>query len=132
MTSLKPYAKAIVAVVGAIVTGLTQVFPDSPDVSRWCAFVMSVLTVAAVYLVPNADPTGTHQDESVQPPTEAELPAGDYIPGTVDHLVNDALSQPYTGDSKTDATFYGGDTTTTDPAPKPPTGPQPGGYWGGI
>lgn len=22
--------------------------------------------------------------------------------------------------------------TTTDPAPKPPTNPQPGGYWGGI
>ena len=72
-------------------------------------------------------------DKSVAVPVEdAELPAGDYIPGTVDHLVNDALSQPYTGDSKTEATYHGGDTTTTDPAPKPPTGPQPGGYWGGI
>ena len=106
MKSIAPYSKAIVAVVGAIVTGLTQVFPDNPDVSRWCAFIMSVLTVAAVYLVPNADPTGTHQDESVQPP--AEMPAGDYIPGTVHGLVNDALSQPYTGDSKTDATYHGG------------------------
>jgi hypothetical protein len=72
MDKLKPYAKAIVAVVGAIVTGLTQVFPDSPDVARWCAFVTSVLTVVAVYVVPNQDPTGTHQDESTQPPAAGE------------------------------------------------------------
>lgn len=83
MDKLKPYSKAIVAVVGAIVTGLTQVFPDSPDVSRWCAFIMSVLTVAAVYLTPNGDPTGTHQSESVQPPT-------------------------YSGDTKTDAAYHDG------------------------
>jgi len=93
--SLAPYSKAIVAIVGAIVTGLTQVFPDNPDVSRWCAFVMSVLTVAAVYLVPNGDPTGTHQDESTTPPPAGTLPAGDHIP------------QPYSGDTKTDATYHG-------------------------
>jgi len=85
VNSIKPYSKAIVAIVGAIVTGLTQVFPDSPDVSRWCAFVMSVLTVAAVYLVPNADPTGAHQAESVQPP-EASLGdgLGDGVQGITD------------------------------------------------
>ena len=68
LDSIKPYAKAIVAVLGAILTGLTQVFPDSPDVSRWCAFATSIITVVAVYLTPNADPAGTHQTQSTQPP----------------------------------------------------------------
>ena len=105
MSSIKPYSKAMVAIVGAVVTGLTQVFPDNPDVSRWCAFVMSVLTVAAVYLVPNADPAGTHQAESVQPPTD--LGAG-MVEGVGD-IADGILPEP------------------KDDDPKPL-----GGYWGGV
>ena len=124
MTSLKPYSKAVVAVVGAIVTGLTQVFPDSPDVSRWCAFVLSVLTVAAVYLTPNADPAGTHQAESVQPP-QASL--GDGVGQGVASL---ATAVDSTADGVTPAASpesFVGDTT-----PPKPGEPDKGGYWGGV
>ena len=75
-TKLAPYAKAIVAVVGAVITALVQAFPDSPDVARWCAFASTILTALAVYLVPNKDPEATHQDESVQPPSTPETWVG--------------------------------------------------------
>lgn len=57
MTKIQPYAKAAVAVLGALVTALIQAFPDNPDVTRWATFVSTILTAVAVYVVPNTAPT---------------------------------------------------------------------------
>lgn len=68
LDKVKPYAKAWVAVLGAIITGLVQVFPDDPEVARWCTFASTILTAVAVFATPNRDPQAQHQAESVQPP----------------------------------------------------------------
>lgn len=64
------YAKAL---VGALVAGLGSLYQalDNDAVTRqeWVAVALAVLaSLAVVYGVPNRDPHGRHQDESVQPP----------------------------------------------------------------
>lgn len=74
---IAPYAKAIVAILGAVVVAVMQAWPDDPGVQQWGGIVTSLLTAIAVYAVPNKDPEGEHQDESVQPPEPADiLPSG--------------------------------------------------------
>ena len=75
MTTIQPYMKAVVAVLGALVTALVAVlpvvmesFPEHQGVQTWGPIVSAFLTAVAVYVVPNKDPLARHQDESTQPP----------------------------------------------------------------
>lgn len=47
------YAKAIIAVVGAVTTWATTYFPGNQTVAAVVGLASAVATVAAVYLVPN-------------------------------------------------------------------------------
>jgi len=66
---VNPYAKFVVALIGAIVTALLATYPDNPDVQQWGTIIVAVLTSLGVYAVPNKDPKARHQRESVMPPT---------------------------------------------------------------
>jgi hypothetical protein len=48
------YAKAIVAVAGAVLVAITTQFPDNSVVQQWGPIVTSLLTAVSVYVVPNA------------------------------------------------------------------------------
>jgi hypothetical protein len=70
MNKITPYLKAL---VGALIAGLGSLYQAYDDGTitgqEWVA--VAIATVAAlgiVWGVPNMDPKGTHQDESVQPP----------------------------------------------------------------
>lgn len=73
-TKVAPVAKsvtgAIVAGLGALGVALT---PDesglvSVSAAEWVAAAVATLVASyAVWQIPNEDPAGTHQDESVQP-----------------------------------------------------------------
>jgi hypothetical protein len=76
MTKFLPYMKALVAILGAAVTTALVQLPDSAAVQTYGPIVASILTALSVYLVPNKDPQGDHQDESTQPPSDP-----DYILG---------------------------------------------------
>lgn len=69
MEKIAPYAKAVVAIVGAVVTACLTQFPDSEAVQEWGPIVSALLTAVSVYAVPNKDPEARHQAESVQPPS---------------------------------------------------------------
>ena len=71
MTKFLPYAKALVAILGAAITTALVQLPDSDAVQTYGPIVASVLTALSVYLVPNKDPLAEHQDESTQPPDDA-------------------------------------------------------------
>lgn len=67
---MQSYAKAIVA---ALVAGLGSLYQalDNGNVAaqEWVAVALATLAaLGAVYGVPNRDPEGERQDESVQPP----------------------------------------------------------------
>lgn len=72
MDKIKPYMKAVVAVVGAVLTAVLAQFPDNETVQQWGPIVSALLTALAVYVVPNKDPQALHQTESVQPPIAPE------------------------------------------------------------
>lgn len=86
-----PYAKAWVGLLGAVVAAVLVAWEDAPS---WLTVVSAALTAAGVYLTPNTDPAGEHQDESVQP-TER------IIPGTT--LDAPVLDVPQSSDTKADA-----------------------------
>lgn len=75
MKRLMPYLKSVAAffVPGAVLIGAATL-EDSPAgeaiaQGEWIrALVACVVTSAAVFTIPNKDPKGTHQDESVQRP----------------------------------------------------------------
>lgn len=69
MTNVSPYAKTIVAILGAVLTAVMTQFPDTEAVQQWGPIIAALLTAIGVYAIPNADPAGTHQDESTQPPS---------------------------------------------------------------
>ena len=56
------YAKAIAALIGAV---LTSVIVTLPEVPLWLAVVSSIVTAVAVYAIPNAsaDAQGEHVAE---------------------------------------------------------------------
>jgi hypothetical protein len=68
MSNLAPYAKTVVAILGAVLTAVLTQFPDNEAVQQWGPIVSALLTALTVYAVPNKDPEASHQDESVQPP----------------------------------------------------------------
>jgi peptidoglycan/LPS O-acetylase OafA/YrhL len=51
------YLKAIVAVLGAVLTTVLATFPDNPDVQHWGAIISSFLTAILVYFLPNTPAT---------------------------------------------------------------------------
>ena len=55
LDKLKPYKKAIVAVVGAVLTWAISNYANDPDVSKWLGLVSAVLTAAGVYQVTNEE-----------------------------------------------------------------------------
>ena len=72
MTKIAPYAKAL---VGAAVAGLgalgTALTDSHVSAQEWVAVASATLVaLGVVFGVPNADPAGEHQDESVQPPSD--------------------------------------------------------------
>jgi hypothetical protein len=69
VNQLAPYAKTVVAILGAVLTAVLTQFPDSEAVQTWGPIVSALLTALTVYAVPNRDPLAEHQDESVQPPS---------------------------------------------------------------
>ena len=88
---VKPYGKAIAAFVSAAAASALAargVDTEAAQVITSGEWVEAGLTglgaAAVVYFVPNRDPKGARQDESVQPP-----------------------SQSYSGDSKADAAYHG-------------------------
>lgn len=73
--AVKPYAKAIVAFVApgvaALVAAVQDASPAGSNITgpEWIGIVATcILTSGAVYAVPNRDPRGIKQAESVQPP----------------------------------------------------------------
>lgn len=71
MTTIAPYAKAL---VGALVAGLTALLPALADerltsTEVVTAVIAFLVALGAVYAIPNRDPAADHQDESVQPPS---------------------------------------------------------------
>jgi len=68
VNALLPYSKAIVAVVGAVITTLLVQLPDNEVVQTWGPIITTFLTAISVYAVSNKDPKALHQSESVQPP----------------------------------------------------------------
>lgn len=62
-----PYLKAYAALVGSICTALLAIYADG-EVGKILTAVSVVATVVGTWAVPNLDPAGRRQDESVQPP----------------------------------------------------------------
>lgn len=87
------YAKAFTAAATALGTGVVTAASDGViTLTEWVVIVSGVLAAAAAtYVVPNRDPEGEHQEQSVQPPEP--------IPGTT-------LAGRYAGDTKADAAYH--------------------------
>lgn len=62
-----PYLKAYAALLGSICTGLLAVYTGDTEVGKVLTVISIVATTVATFAVPNLDPAGEHQDESVQP-----------------------------------------------------------------
>lgn len=65
MKQILAYAKAIAALLGAVLTSVIVILPEVP---LWLAIVSAVVTAVAVYVVPNAslevdDTPGEHVAE---------------------------------------------------------------------
>lgn len=67
-TVVLPYLKAYAALVGSIATALCAVYAEDTAVNHWLTIVGIVATTVLTWAVPNLDPQGQKQDESVQPP----------------------------------------------------------------
>jgi hypothetical protein len=53
LTALRPYAKGIVAGVGAVATVLIEMYGADSTAGKIAGIVIAALTVAGVYRVPN-------------------------------------------------------------------------------
>lgn len=75
MTAVQPYAKALVGFLapGLLILGNALVQGD-PVTAELALKALGAALVAglAVYAVPNRDPNGVRQDESVQPPEKPQ------------------------------------------------------------
>lgn len=66
---MKPYMKAVVAGAAALCGGAAIASQDGwTQPEFWTVLGAVVAQAAAVYAVPNKDPEGEHQEDSVQPP----------------------------------------------------------------
>lgn len=62
-------AKAYAALIGSIATALLGVYAADTPAGKILTVLSVVATAFATWRIPNKDPEGEHQDESVQPPT---------------------------------------------------------------
>ena len=67
MNKILPYAKGIAALVGSVCTALLGIYGPETDMGRILTVVAAVATAVVTWAIPNADPAGTHQEQSVQP-----------------------------------------------------------------
>lgn len=75
MNSIAPYYKSVTAFVVPFLTQVIAALTEGSQggtaitTSEWLtALLTSLVAGGAVFAVPNKDPEGEHQDESVQPP----------------------------------------------------------------
>lgn len=75
MEKISPYYKAVTALLVPFLTQLVAAMTDTSQggsavtTSEWLtALITSLVAGGAVFAIPNKDPEGEHQDESVQPP----------------------------------------------------------------
>lgn len=61
-------AKAYAVLVGLLVTLVVGEIDVSTRLHQWLVLLGGLATIVATYQIPNKDPRGTHQDESVMPP----------------------------------------------------------------
>lgn len=52
---MQRYAKAVVALVGAVTTWAATYFPDNDDVQTWLGLAAALVTVLLTYPVPNSE-----------------------------------------------------------------------------
>lgn len=78
MTSIAPYAKAVIGALVAGLASLQQALDDGTlSAQEWTGVAIATLSgLALIWAIPNKDPEAAHQDESVQPPEDgyASLP----------------------------------------------------------
>lgn len=69
MNSFAPYAKALTGALIAGLASLQQALGDGAvSAEEWTGITIATLSgLALVWAIPNKDPEGEHQDESVQP-----------------------------------------------------------------
>lgn len=59
---MQRYAKAIVALIGAVATWAATYFPDNTDVQQWLGLAAALVTVLLTYAVPNSGPPLSYDD----------------------------------------------------------------------
>lgn len=77
--------KAIAALIGAVATALLAIYGPETDLGKWLVVASVVATGLVTYRVPNLDPQGELQAESVQPPAEGDDPLPFNAPFTNSH-----------------------------------------------
>lgn len=75
MDAIKATAKAWAALIGAVATALLGIYADG-DFGRVLTVIAAVATAVATWGVPNLDPRGKRQRESVQPPDRGAVDIG--------------------------------------------------------
>ena len=61
MDKFLPYAKFVVAILGAGVTSALSIADPGTDLFKYLTIASAVLTAVAVYAVPNRDANGRHE-----------------------------------------------------------------------
>lgn len=69
-STILPYLKAYAALIGSIATALLAVYASDSPAGQVLTVVSVIATAVATWAVPNLDPAGVRQDESVQPPED--------------------------------------------------------------
>lgn len=69
MSTIAPYAKSVAATATAVSTGVITAASDGTiTATEWVVVVCGAIAAGALtWAVPNKDPEGQHQDESVMP-----------------------------------------------------------------
>lgn len=67
-TKVLPYLKAYAALAGSVATALLALYGPDTSVGRVLTALAVVATAVSTWAVPNLDPQGLVQEESVQPP----------------------------------------------------------------
>lgn len=76
MNAVLPYLKAYAALVGSVATALLAVYAQESQVGHWLTVLSIIATCVGTWAVPNLDPRGVKQDQSVQPPSSGPDPYG--------------------------------------------------------
>jgi hypothetical protein len=69
VSKIVPFLKFYAALIGSVCTALLGIYGPDTQAGHWLTVVVAVVTAVATFAVPNLDPAGARQDESVQPPS---------------------------------------------------------------